>query len=43
MVEARRSDTFREMARPIVEQHRPELLPVLEQPVTDQTPVDDGP
>ena len=41
MAEARKSDTFREMARPIVEQHRPELLPVLEQPVIDQAVVDD--
>ncbi len=42
VVEAMRSDTFRQMVRPIVEQHRPELLPVLEQPVIDQTVVDDG-
>ena len=41
VVEARRSDTFREMARPIVEQHRPELLPALEQPVIEQST--DGP
>jgi len=40
---ARRSALVRERLLPVLEQRHPELLPVLENPIIDATPADDGP
>ncbi len=40
---ARRSPLVRERLLPVLEQRHPELLPVLENPIIDATPADDGP
>ena len=39
---ARRSALVRERLLPVLEQRYPELLPVLENPIIDATPADDG-